>query len=718
MKKHFLFMIGLAVLVGAAGVYKASLPQPATAQTAASGELFYMYNGQRIPLSVRPDVIVAKSKPEVQTRGGNPFYQIVQDRLQGSQTRGNGGGNPVGMEITPLGEDYAVVSLTRETQARRAEIQQKIANLPEVERILPVLTRSDRKEIVVLPNEIVMSFEPNLSESKIQEILNRQDLEIVRKLRFSQNRYLVRSKSASDTAILDVANRLYQVAGVKSAMPNFIQSISDNVPAPAKSNKTRSETPNQLSGAPRNQPGGGQTSFHSALLPLLWHLDSTHLTQCLNQKQLTWECLQQPISDSRVLPSRTDIRAVEAWQQGKNGGKGVVVAVIDSLIQWQHPDLKNNLFTVGNPPDKLPGEISGWDWAQNDADTNISKEEINDLNPIFKDTFNLPDAELIWKYPNIADGVIQSPLCQQQPSICSEKKVADLMRRWLRAKITAEFHGTWSAGVIAARSPNGQGLLGVAPNVRILPVRVFGLGGKITSASLVEAIGYAAARGADIINMSLGSPLPDSAMALQILDVQAANPNLVIVASAGNDSLPSLLFPAAFPGVVSVGATNLQGNRAPYSNFSPDLDVVAPGGDLEMLALLGGILTTGGTFSSEFWQGIEVPTSRWGDELDPTGGYYWVQGTSFSAPAVSGVFALMKGEDSARRLNREQLVTILKKTSSYSGLKVSQEEADFYQSRLREGSVPASVPVERFFFGNGLVNAEAAVAETKQLSGN
>lgn len=77
--------------------------------------------------------------------------------------------------------------------------------------------------------------------------------------------------------------------------------------------------------------------------------------------------------------------------------------------------------------------------------------------------------------------------------------------------------------------------------------------------------------------MSLGSLLPDEGLTEQIFDVLDSKRNLVIIASAGNENLDGVAFPAGIPGVVSVGATNMAGNRTFYSSYGGGLDVVAPG---------------------------------------------------------------------------------------------------------------------------------------------
>lgn len=355
------------------------------------------------------------------------------------------------------------------------------------------------------------------------------------------------------------------------------------------------------------------------MLPLQWHLNSTPLTVCLNQPAPQPEsldvCLKNPLLQSNSLPPRTDIRATDAWQQ-TSGSRGVLVAVLDSLIQWDHPDLAKSVHSVGKVKDKLPGEVHGWDFADDDPDTCISQAELARQRPFFQDTFQLSDAKLLQKYPELTAAVKQN-----SPNY-SPKQIANVARDSIRMSTAALFHGTWVSGVIAARSQAGQGLVGVAPNAKILPVSV-GKEGP-SAAVVVEGIGYAAARGANVINMSFGFTTFPSIedIADQILVVQQNNSNLVFVAAAGNSNSPEVGFPATMQGVISVGATNLTGNRAPYSDFGTDVDVVAPGGDVrEQLGSLGGILTTGGTWMAGFWQGMAVPKSNWGTSLDSRGKY-------------------------------------------------------------------------------------------------
>ncbi|NEQ32977.1 MAG: S8 family serine peptidase, partial [Leptolyngbya sp. SIO4C5] len=357
------------------------------------------------------------------------------------------------------------------------------------------------------------------------------------------------------------------------------------------------------------------------------------------------------------------------------------------------------------------------DCAVGDPDTRISQAELDILRPHLQNTFQLSDFELLQEYAGLAARI------ENRNSDLSGRQIANIIRHQIQSKIASEFHGTWSAGVIAASPAGDRGVIGVAPAAQILPVRVFGLNGEITSAALVEAIGYAAERGADVINMSLGGLLPDRELSDQIFAVLDANPNLTIVASAGNENLDGVGFPAAIPGVIAVGATTIDGDRTFYSSYGGGLDVVAPGGDIST-TLAHGILTTGGTGVAEFWEGIEPPRGAWGVGLDPVGSYVQVQGTSFSAPTVAGVAALMI-EAANGRLSRDRLTQVLKSTARYEALSLKPSESNQYRLQAEVGlgtalqnqvlrptgifQFPEPVSPEQYFFGLGLVDAAAAV---------
>jgi len=688
---------------------------PAIAQTQENRNLFYLYKGKHISLNQRQDMIAVAFKKVGVTRGHaeQPLYLQLQQALQ-SRVRGTTDSKDT-PNVSPLGERYALVSLPTGTQVVGSAFQERIQQQPYVQTTLPVLSRSQHQEIIVLRNEIIISFAPQLDQSQRQAILQQNNLAIVRPLRFSRDRYLVKSTSATGTEVLSIANQLNGVKGVTSAAPNFIESLTDQ-----KLEAVTDLKNTQQLYSPTNSKISPQSSRSispkTSLLGLAWELDSSPLKQCLQKPisslRLLQHCLQQPIEKKSLIP-RTDMHVTDAWKHS-NGGRGVVVAVIDSIIQWDHPDLVNSLYTV-KAADKCPGEVYGWNFSvdgdsidpceNGNADTRISPTELAILKSKFQDTFQLSDTELVDKYPQDALSVKQ-----QNPNY-SLSEIADVVRRQIRTyEVGAEFHGTYVSGTIAAKPQNGEGLVGVAPNAQILPVRIFGLNGSYTPSAYIEAIGYAADRGADIINLSLGSSLPEQGEEEAIAEVLKAHPKLVIVAAAGNENSNQVSFPAAYPGVVAVGATNILGNRAPYSNYGKGLDVVAPGGDLDTPGLLGGIPTTGGTWLDAFWEGLPDPTSRWSPVIDSRGKYWWVQGTSFSSPEVAGVLALMKGEDPHRRLSRERLVSILKSTASYEGLSISDEDASSYRSKAEKSDLDKD---KQYFFGSGLVNADAAIRAVK-----
>ncbi len=690
-----------------------------TTQTETDNQLFYIYKGQRIPLTQQKDVVAVEFKalPKTRSRSVNPLYlKLEQDLQTGTRTRSRSNSQ---VQVQPLGESYAVVTLPRNSSTN---FQKKIQNQSYVKAALPVLSRTDSQDTIVLPNEIVLSFKPNISDSEKESILRQNNLEIVRPLRFFPNVYIVKSTTASGTAILNVANQLNQIKAINSASPNFLQSISNSIDNDSESGAWSTES---IKKQPKDAANNGN-NITKDYLGLQWHLNSVPLKQCLQQQINSFDslqnCLQQQTAKNKqstgaksTLP-RTDLRVTEAWKNS-NGGKGVVVAVIDSLIQWNHPDLKDSLYQV-EAADKCPGEEYGWDFSEpsnskepcsiGDSDTRMSPLELNILRRKLQDTFKLSDRELIRRY-------LTPRMKQRIKSPVSEKRLADYLRNRIRSQVGGEFHGTLVSGVIAAKPQNKTGMWGVAPNAKILPVRVFGLNGSIFTSSYIEAVGYAANRGADVINLSLGAMLPSDVEELAFNQILQQNPKLVVVASSGNSNYRSVAYPSGYDGVLSVGASNLNGDRAPYSNFGKGLDVIAPGGDLSSEAgWLGGIPTTGGTWMDIFWKGLAFPKSRWSKTVDFKGKYWWMEGTSFSSPAVAGVVALMKGEDTNNQLNRVQLIDILKSTAGYQGLNITEREQKYYRSLIDKRRIPQGVTDKQYFFGSGLINAEAAVRAVKK----
>ncbi|MBE2926251.1 S8 family peptidase [Anoxybacillus flavithermus] len=141
-----------------------------------------------------------------------------------------------------------------------------------------------------------------------------------------------------------------------------------------------------------------------------------------------------------------------------------------------------------------------------------------------------------------------------------------------------DVHGTHVAGIIGANANNGVGAHGVNPNVKILPIDVFGGGLGANDYTIAQGILYAIEKGAKVINMSLGgyssSPILEEAVQ------KAIDAGITVVAAAGNDATDMYSTPAAYEGVISVGATDSKNKLAEFSNYGPSVDLVAPGADV------------------------------------------------------------------------------------------------------------------------------------------
>lgn len=181
-------------------------------------------------------------------------------------------------------------------------------------------------------------------------------------------------------------------------------------------------------------------------------------------------------------------------------------------------------------------------------------------------------------------------------------------------------HGTHVAGIIAALHNNSRGIAGMAPRAKILPVRVLDRDGSGTAADVAKGIIYAADRGAKVINLSLGSNLSSSAM--QSAVAYAISRNRLVVAAAGNSGCGLLgsptEYPAAYPGVVGVGAVNQSIQKASFSSCGSWVDVAAPGQSI---------------ISTMIRSSVGLGCSSSAD-------YCTLSGTSFSTPYVSAAGAL------------------------------------------------------------------------------
>ncbi len=191
-------------------------------------------------------------------------------------------------------------------------------------------------------------------------------------------------------------------------------------------------------------------------------------------------------------------------------------------------------------------------------------------------------------------------------------------------------HGTHVAGTVAQSTNNFQGTAGVAFRTTLMPVKVINDSGYGSSFDVADGIIWATDHGAQIINMSLGSRF--SSTAIRNACQYAHDRGVTLICSAGNDSRSQVGYPARYGEYcIAVGATRYDETRTFYSNWGEELDLMAPGGDLNVDqnndGVVDGILQQ--TFVGEDRSAFE---------------YYLFQGTSMAAPHVSGVAALLIAE--------------------------------------------------------------------------
>jgi serine protease len=207
----------------------------------------------------------------------------------------------------------------------------------------------------------------------------------------------------------------------------------------------------------------------------------------------------------------------------------------------------------------------------------------------------------------------------------------------------SSWHGTHVTGILAAKANNSMGVAGVAPGVKIAPVRVMGRCGGVES-DVIAALTWATgshvegvpdnpvANRAKVVNMSLGQDYETTAEAARqclafapALSAARSRGATVVVAAGNSRHDARRSVPAACPGVVTVGATYSLGYGASYSNFGPALTLSAAGGDVDAVGPGAGILST-------YNRGVTVPG---------TATYTRIEGTSMATPMVSAAAALL-----------------------------------------------------------------------------
>jgi subtilisin family serine protease len=281
-------------------------------------------------------------------------------------------------------------------------------------------------------------------------------------------------------------------------------------------------------------------------------------------------------------PALRLVRVASAQQYST--GRGVLVADINSVVDYAHPALSGHL--TGGYDFVLDRPAGNVDLHQSTAGfLDESDQTAGFLNQSTAGFLDGTDLGLDQSTAGFLDTVTGGLLQQSTAG-------------FLDGRNPAYSHGTLCAGLIAV----------VAPDAAIMPLRAFDDEGGADLFTLAKAVHYARKNGAQVINMSFGT-LTDSAVLREAIEA-ARNQNIVLVASAGNNNVSSPQYPASYEGVIGVAATDLMDVKASFSNYGRMVFVTAPGTNII--------------------------------SAYPGGEYYTVSGTSFSAPITAGTAALTR----------------------------------------------------------------------------
>ncbi|MBU3699382.1 MAG: hypothetical protein FGM33_05145 [Candidatus Kapabacteria bacterium] len=276
------------------------------------------------------------------------------------------------------------------------------------------------------------------------------------------------------------------------------------------------------------------------------------------------------------------IGAQRAWKRAT--GKGAIVGIIDTGIDWTHEDLVDALDI--RVKEDRNGNRRFDAWPSSDTIGGVA----GDLNGVDDDG------------NGIVDDVIGIDLVDQTFRNLGDDRTYDPV------PFDEQGHGTLVGGVIAATPDNRKGIAGLAYDARLRIVRAFDATGNAEEDDIASAIVYLALEGVDVINMSFGdgvdSPLMRDAIRF------ATERGCILVASVGNTGTTSRQFPAGYDEVIAVASTDDENRRSPFSSTGALVALCAPG---------QGIITTS-------------VGSR----------YRTVNGTSFSAPYVAATIAMMR----------------------------------------------------------------------------
>ena len=271
------------------------------------------------------------------------------------------------------------------------------------------------------------------------------------------------------------------------------------------------------------------------------------------------------------------------------------------------------------------------------------------------------DAELVWPTGNTANpvkiGIIDTGISKDHPDLKANIKGGINTINSRRGWNDDNGHGSHVAGIVGALN-NAAGVVGAAPDVDLYAIKVLGANGSGYLSDVIEGIQWAAANEMQVVNMSLGTS--QDVQSLHDAVISAYNAGLVVVTAAGNSG-GSVIFPAAYPEVIAVSATDSNNQIASWSSRGPEIDLAAPG--------------------------VSIYSTYKGT------GYKTLSGTSMASPHVAGSAALV-------------LNTLIGVYDANANGKWDPAEV---QKKLQDKSVDAGSAGFDTLYGWGLINAFGAV---------
>jgi len=409
--------------------------------------------------------------------------------------------------------------------SRNDAVMAELVQSGAAEYVAPLFS-SNGETVAVIP-EIVIRVHPGVDARQVHFLCQSMALAIIKPMEFTEQEYLLQVLGPDADAVFTALENLNKVEWIEWAVPNTA-----------------------------SQPKlCGQVIPNDQYFPNQWHLNNT--------------------GQSSGTPD-ADINGPEAWEI-TTGDPNIVVAVIDSGVDLNHPDLVNNL-------------VPGYDFLDNDAQ------------------------------PNPA---LDHPL---------------------------NAHGTNCAGLVGAQGNNGIGVSGVTWNSKIMPIRIYGFradgtGRWITQSDIGTAFRWSATNGADVFSNSWSWSTSSTPIIYSgIVDVTKSGgmgrggKGCILLFAAGNAGGPLRYYPTKYPEVIAVGATDHNDMRCYYSDYGPELDIVAPSAPGYTM---GDWLNTKGR-GWAWTTDISGPAGWNMDPFDPNiVDYTALGGASAATPIAAGVAALI-----------------------------------------------------------------------------